>query len=82
MCLQRRFTSELLVVALGALTAWSAFICRGRVPVWLQALWGGRITEDSFYELAHNAPVKVMVNGRGVDHFEDALDAYAAPCLG
>jgi hypothetical protein len=47
MCLQRRFTSELLVVALGALTAWSAFICGGRLPAWLQALWGDRITEDS-----------------------------------
>ena len=46
------------------------------------ATQSGRITEDSFYELAHNAPLKVMVNGKGVDHFEDALFAYAAPCLG
>jgi hypothetical protein len=46
------------------------------------ATQSGRITDSDFFELAHNAPLKVMTNGTGVDHFEDALFAYAAPCLG
>jgi hypothetical protein len=46
MFLQRRPTSELLIVALGALTGWSALICRGRLPEWIKSLWGDRITED------------------------------------
>ena len=46
MLLQGQLTSQLLIVALGALTGWSALICRGRLPEWLKARWGDRITED------------------------------------
>jgi hypothetical protein len=42
----------------------------------------GRISDADFFELARNAPVKVMVDGHGVDHLEDALMYYAGECLG
>jgi hypothetical protein len=41
----------------------------------------GRITDQSFYELAKNAPVKVMVNGTGVDHLDDAIMIVAGSCV-
>ena len=42
----------------------------------------GRISDADFFELAKNAPVKAVVDGRGVDHLEDALMYYAGECLG
>jgi hypothetical protein len=42
----------------------------------------GRITDQDFYELAKNAPAKVMVNGKGVDHLDDALEMVLPACLG
>lgn len=46
------------------------------------ATQSGRITPESFYELAKNAPVKVMVNGKGVDHLDDAISMIIPSCLG
>lgn len=45
------------------------------------ATQSGRITDESFFELAKNAPVKVMVNGKGVDHLDDAIMIVAGTCL-
>lgn len=45
------------------------------------ATQSGRITPDSFYELAKNAPAKVMVNGTGVDHLDDAISLIVPQCL-
>jgi hypothetical protein len=42
----------------------------------------GHISDADFFELAKNAPVKAVVDGRGVDHLEDALMYYAGECLG
>ena len=58
MCLKGQFTSKLLTVALGALTGWSALICRGRLPGWLRAFWGDRINEDSDPE---NLPLRIWL---------------------
>ena len=41
----------------------------------------GHISDTDFFELAKNAPLKVMINGTGVDHLDDALEAFAGPCL-
>lgn len=40
----------------------------------------GHITDQSFFELAKNAPVKVMVNGKGVDHLDDAIAMILPSC--
>ena len=40
----------------------------------------GRVTDSDFFELAKNAPLKVMVNGKGVDHLDDALMLVVAGC--
>lgn len=46
------------------------------------ATQSGRITDESFYELAKNAPAKVMVNGTGVDHLDDAIALIVPQCVG
>ena len=46
------------------------------------AMKSGHISDSDFFELAKNAPMKVMVNGKGVDHLDDALGMYAGACLG
>lgn len=46
------------------------------------ATQSGRITDADFYELAKNAPVKVMTNGKGVDHLDDAINVAIGSCLG
>jgi hypothetical protein len=40
----------------------------------------GHLTDSDFFELAKNAPLKVMVNGKGVDHLDDAIGMIAASC--
>lgn len=46
------------------------------------ATQSGRISDESFYELAKNAPAKVMVNGTGVDHLDDAIALIVPQCVG
>lgn len=42
----------------------------------------GHLTDQDFFELAKNAPAKVMVNGKGVDHLDDAIAIVVAQCGG
>jgi hypothetical protein len=56
MLLRRELGHELLLVALGALTGWSAVACRGRLPAWLRVHWG--ITDDSD---PRNLPVRIWL---------------------
>src|SRR5690348_9001184 len=56
MALQRQFKHELSLVALGAITGWSAVVCRGRLPAWIRDLWGDRIAADS---APGNLPVRI-----------------------
>lgn len=46
------------------------------------ATTSGHLSDGDFFELAKNAPVKVMVNGTGVDHLDDAIMMVAGTCLG
>ena len=56
MLVRRQLGYELLLVALGALTGWSAVACGGRPPAWLGAHWG--ITDDSD---PRNLPVRIWL---------------------
>ena len=45
------------------------------------AIQSGHISDTDFFELAKNAPFKVVVDGRGVDHLDDAIEILAGDCL-
>ena len=67
-------------------SAWTAlgeptsFAIGGGVAGAKGAQQSGRISETDFFELAKNAPLKVMVNGKGVDHLDDALMIIVSGC--
>lgn len=46
------------------------------------ATTSGHLTDTDIFELAKNAPIKAMVNGKGVDHLDDAITIVAGTCLG
>jgi len=58
MLLQQQLTLELGLVALGAVTGWSAVVGRGRVPAWVRELWEDRIADDSAPD---NLPVRIWL---------------------
>lgn len=58
----------------------TSFAIGGGVAGAKGAMTSGHITDTDFFELAKNAPVKIMVNGKGVDHLDDALMMIVAGC--
>ncbi|HET9500446.1 MAG TPA: hypothetical protein VFO98_09310 [Marmoricola sp.] len=44
------------------------------------AMTSGHITDEDFFVLAMNAPVKVTSDGHGVDHLESVLGMYLEHC--
>jgi hypothetical protein len=58
----------------------TSFAIGGGVAGAKGATTSGHITDSDFFELAKNAPLKVMVNGKGVDHLDDALMLIVAAC--
>ena len=44
------------------------------------AMQSGHISDQDFFVLAKNAPVKVTSDGHGVDHLESVLDMYLSQC--
>jgi hypothetical protein len=44
------------------------------------AAQSGHLTDADFFELAKNAPLKVMIDGKGVDHLDDALMVVVSSC--
>jgi hypothetical protein len=45
------------------------------------AMQSGHLTDQDFFELAKNAPLKVVVDGKGVDHLDDAIMLMVGQCM-
>ena len=66
--------------------AWAAlgepeyFAIGGGVAGARGAMQSGHMSDSDFFELAKNAPLKVMVNGKGVDHLDDAITIVVSQC--
>jgi hypothetical protein len=45
------------------------------------AAQSGRLTETDFFELAKNAPQRVMTDGHGIDHLDDAIQILINTCF-
>lgn len=58
----------------------TAFDIGGGVAGAKGAQQSGHISDADFFELAKNAPLKVVVNGKGVDHLDDALALIVPRC--
>lgn len=58
----------------------TAFDIGGGVAGAKGAQQSGHISDADFFELAKNAPLKVVVNGKGVDHLDDALMLILPSC--
>lgn len=44
------------------------------------AMQSGHLTDTDFFELAKNAPLKVMIDGKGIDHLDDAIMVVVSSC--